>query len=92
MGALQAQVHADWYLATLVTTSKQVGRMDRNAGVEMAIDGALATGLCGAFDAALSLLIRALETAGNGIDGAERSAAERPIWARAEILAAARRH
>ena len=76
---------ADWYLATLVKTSKQVGRMDRNAGVEMAIDGAL-TGLCSAFDAALSLLIRALETA-NGIDSAERSAAERPIWARAEILA-----
>jgi hypothetical protein len=76
---------ADWFLDTLVKTTAEVGRMDRNAGVEMAIDGALA-GFCAAFDTALSLLVRALENA-NGIEEGERSAVDHPSWERALTLA-----
>jgi hypothetical protein len=76
---------ADWFLTTLVQTTAEVGRMDRNAGVEMAIDGAL-TGLCAAVDTAVSLLVRALEDA-NGIEEGDRFPVQHATYARAVDLA-----
>lgn len=50
---------ADWYIDTLEAVVRQVG-FDRHMGVEMALDGILAS-LCGAFDAASAAVIQASE-------------------------------
>jgi len=50
---------ARWYVETLRTLAAEAGS-DRYAGVEMALDGALAN-LSGAVDAALARLVRAME-------------------------------
>ena len=78
---------ANWYLSTLSKTLRRVGKVDRYAGVEMALDGVL-TNLCAAFDAAVSVLARALETA-NGIPEMTRMPTESLGWDRAATLATA---
>jgi len=50
---------AEWYIQALELVGEEVG-FDRYVGVEMALDGALAS-LCGAFDAAVGGLIHASE-------------------------------
>lgn len=52
---------AHWFIDTLEDIGAQVPGFDRYVGVEMALDGAL-TALCGAFDAAVGLLIQSSES------------------------------
>lgn len=53
---------ADWHTRTLSELSGQLGSFDREVGIEMALDGAL-NSLSSAFDAGITLLIRAVEDA-----------------------------
>jgi hypothetical protein len=53
---------ADWHTRTMEELSEPHGSFDREVGIEMALDGAL-NGLSSAFDAGVTLLIRAVETA-----------------------------
>jgi len=78
---------ANWFLKTLRKTVRRAGKVDRYAGVEMAMDGVL-NALCAAFDAAVSLLARALETA-NGMPELSRTPTESLGWDHAATLAAA---
>jgi hypothetical protein len=71
---------ADWHTRTLKELGGRERSFDRELGVEMALDGAL-NGLSSAFDAAVALLIRAVEHA-REVDIDERLPVYRHNWDR----------
>ena len=78
---------ANWFFKTLSKTVHRAENVDRYVGVEMAIDGLL-NALCDAFDAAICLLARSLETA-NGLPELNRTPTENLTWDYAATLATA---
>lgn len=71
---------ADWHTRVLGEVSLPLGSFDRQVGVEMALDGAL-NSLSGAYDAAVALLIRTVETV-RDIDADDRLPVFRYKWER----------
>jgi hypothetical protein len=55
---------ADWYLDALLELASDGRELDHSAGVEMALEGCLASA-CGAFDTAVASLVAAMESGYN---------------------------